>query len=336
MLPYILGPVVAAIIAFIGYRSKLPLWWLAGAVALIVGLTGISVAKRAHNDDVELIGARVVKKDMDRSPCVHTYSCNCTKVGKVTHCSTCRRHTTDYDYSVHFSSAAPETESCGDCSAPGWWTRANVGDAVAVPHHYQNYLKADPNNILIPARPADVQGTPIGRARLTATQDRFYADPIISDNVPVPVGLSNALRDWNADFGGRKQAYINLGLTTNPDPQYADLLAHEWGFGPKNALVFIVSVDGDTVRWARLVSFSAATSLHRWTRDELAGKPVTELVNLIGAQVLVDYERTPMATVSYLEKMTPVTLASTFMILLAQLFAAFLTVALGAHAKSIR
>lgn len=326
MLVYIVVIAVAGLIWFFAEREQMPVPVLLGGAALLAGFVGIYVAKRYHNADTELLGGRVVVKDYDMSSCSHSYSCNCKTTDKSRSCDTCYHHTFDYEYYVKVSGGLYHSASCGDCSSPRWWDVTNVGDPVVIPHSYQNYLLADPNSLLIPTRPQGVSGTDIPRDRLVATTHQIHGLPVIGDGVNVPAGMLDQLRVWNADHGAQKQAHINVVLTSNPDPQYADLLAHEWMLGPKNSVIFVIGVDPQVsqIRWGRLVTFSEDTELRRWVRDEISSIPVENLIDTLGDQVMKLHQRTPMATLEYLQKMTPVGILPTLLIAMGQVGIAFI------------
>ncbi len=135
-----------------------------------------------------------------------------------------------------------------------------------------------------------------------------------------PLQLVTAVKAWNSINGAKKQAYITLVLTTNSNPEYANLLAHTWYLGPKNGLTFVMSLNEGIIQWARLVSFSEDTSLHRWTADELTGYPLESAWELISEAVLQEHTRTPMKNYEYLKKNIRLSIPALFLIILFQVF----------------
>lgn len=313
---------VAAATGIILQLNKMPYTVAAVILSLVTGVIGVNVAKHQHNSDTQLLAGRVAVKNVDTSSCRHSHNCRCVrdKDGRET-CDTCYDHTFDYTYYVRLK-GVDETVSqeCGDCPPPSWWQRTNVGDAAAVPVSYQNFLLADDKNLLVPPQPAGVTGSMVSRDRLVTVEDRIHPKPVIAvDGTIAVAGLDDAVAEWNADHGSAKQTYLSIVLTRNPDPEYATWLAHTWKLGPKNSLVFILSINEGAIVWADVVTLAEDIELRRWTTHELDGVRIEDAFPLISEKVLKLHERTPMATLKYLEKSTSLGFGYLMMIALAQL-----------------
>lgn len=320
--------VVLAVAAVVGVLLKdNPHGMLAAIIAAVVGVIGVPMAKMAHNMDTQLLAGRVIAKEVDTTSCRHDYKCRCTKDrnGHET-CARCYEHLFDMDYYVRIKGADKVSTECGDCGPPSWWSATNIGDPVAVPDSYQNYLLSDPKSLYIPVRPVGVSGARIPRDALVQLNNRIHPQPLILDGVSPPSGLSRSIMEWNADHGASKQTYMSVVLTQNQDPQYAEVLAADWLLGPKNSLAYVIGVQGDAIAWGRAVTFSEDIELRRWVRESLPGVPVKEVFVHLSEQTLRSHERTPMATLKHLEKSTPVTLGWTLIIVLCQAIVAGVTV----------
>ncbi len=110
--------------------------------------------------------------------------------------------------------------------------------------------------------------------------------------------------DLNADLGGKKQVNIVVIATKETDPHYAEFVEHEWLYGKKNDLIFVLGApDGNTIEWARIVTISNVEMLKIRARDEMPGMKLTdagETLGYIRALVEEDFTRTPMAEYEYL------------------------------------
>lgn len=319
MIPYIIITVSTICILVFLLSQKNSFSIPLTAVAFFTGIAGIFIAKHSLMADTELWGGVVTTKDYSTSICNHTRTV-CSGSGKSKTCTTVRDHTRDYYFWIKTDQAGDWTAECGDCSPPSWWENTTIGDHVAIPHSYQNYLLADENSLARPPKPVGVSGHNIPRKSLVRTHNEIHGDPVISDGVDYSEELVTAVKAWNSINGAKKQAYITLVLTTNSNPEYANLLAHTWYLGPKNGLTFVMSLNEGIIQWARLVSFSEDTSLHRWTADELTGYPLESAWELISEAVLQEHTRTPMKNYEYLKKNIRLSIPALFLIILFQVF----------------
>lgn len=246
---------------------------------------GFMAAREAGMADQEVWSGRITKKDSGTQSCCHcrtecdtcsrsdgkggteTYQCNCREVCE---------HSRDYWWSLGVSTGDKVSvlECSGSSSTPSAWTNAYVGEPAVVGHYFRNYLKADPDSVLLQ------QSTVQGMAPAYPSVHGLY-----KINRAINLGTRMDAAQWSrmldevlADMGGRKQVNINVIATTNPDPAYAQLVERDWLYGKLNDVTFVLGApDGTNVEWAAVVTLPTGNSMLRVTgRDELIGSDLTD------------------------------------------------------------
>jgi hypothetical protein len=284
----------------------------AGMVLLLV--CGFSMARCGAMMDTEVWSGRIVEKPSGSQHCCHcrqecdtctdsegdTYDCNCREV-----CD----HFRDYWWALDISTGDRiSIDSCEPRKSrvPAAWTNAKIGEPAAVEHHYMNYLKADPESVLIQsADVSEATKADYGTPNYPRVHSFYRINRAINlgTNMSVPA-WNSGLMDLNADIGSEKQINVIVIATAESDPRYADHIEREWLYGKKNDLIFVLGApDGNTVKWARVVTISRVEMLKVKARDELAGTTLDnpdETIAQIGLLVLNHFERTPMAEFEYL------------------------------------
>ena len=285
----------------------------AAILAIMVG--GFFTAQYMGMLDTEVWGGVISSKDHGSEHCCHchqecdqcpdndddggTHSCNCREV--------CL-HPQDYWWSLRLSTG--DTVSIDSCepdeyNVPRAWTAAYVGEPAAAEHSYQNYLKADPGSVLRSARPEGLFFVP----NFPRVHDFYKVSSAINQGTRMPVEAWNRkLMEMNADMGSKKQVHAVIIATMEKDPEYATAVEVDWLFGPKNALIFVLGMDtdGETVKWARVVTISEVEMLKIRARDEMPGMKISD-VEAMGSYIrdltYKEFTRTPMETFDYMRAM---------------------------------
>jgi hypothetical protein len=274
------------------------------------------IARWQSLTDVEHLNGRVTGKDSGDEKCCHCrmvcdgYREVCTGTGKNRSCSNqCTGyheecdHSRDYWWRVNTSVGNITIDDCEPNSmrVPLAWTQAKMGEPASVEHTYTNYLKADPDSLLV----HEEHGAFLDKIpEYPRVHDFYKVDPIVSFDVPAPPGWQEALREINADFGARVQVDVTMVLTRVQDPMYAQALEARWLYGPKNSLNVVMGVKGDTVSWVRVVSISRVEALKVHLRDRIEGKKLgdPEVPKIIRQGVKTEFRRKPMHDFEYLAK----------------------------------
>lgn len=327
MLGLILVPILVGGVSFYFFRTITWKEFLLQLVSCCLFLFGsYKLASCAMLMDTEYLHGRITKKASGTEKCCHCRQV-CNSRDKKGNCTSYRevcQHGTDYWWSLRTTVG---TIGIRDCSAsrraPKIWKEAKVGEPATVASHYTNYLFADKESLVrhdvvkkfkgqIPAFPG--------------THTKYKRNSVVSSGPRIPAGWQEEFSEINADMGAKHQVDIVVLLTDARSPEYAQAVEGKWLYGPKNALTFVVSVEGDTIRWARAVTFSKVEDLKVAAREELRGKPLSVLPEVAPALVGMLWKRTPMSDYEYLEK--SMTLSTGWMVFL-YILAFFVSIAVS-------
>lgn len=267
-------------------------------------------AKYNSMESVEHWNGRITEKTHGTQGCCHcrqvcqtcrdskgnSYSCNC-----VTVCD----HAFDYWWALEVSTG--DRLSVRTCEpyamrVPRLWADAVIGEPASVPHSYTNYLKADPDSLLM--RSAEVRYLDM-LPDFPSVYDLYRVNKVVALGVPIDVAWQHGLMELNANLGWKKQVDITVVVTSVNDPAFADAVEHRWLYGPKNALIVVLGVpEGQrAIKWARVITISRVESLKIELRDRLTGMSLDDpdkAIALIGSLVEEKFARTPLEEFEYL------------------------------------
>lgn len=277
------------------------------AVSIIFVVGTWSYARYAAMQSTEHWNGRVTAKDSGTEHCCHSYECNCSTCSNSDgttyscNCSTCYRHSIDYWWAVDVSTGDKVSDTCvGHGSDPRWWSRAYVGEPVSIPHEYTNYLKADPESIMVhdfdPAMVESVPPFPEVHSRMRVRKVVRHGD------AHPPLAWDVALKELNADIGRMHQVDVTILVTSHKSPTFAFAVEAAWLYGPKNSLNIVMGTDGEKITWARVVTISDVEELKIELRDGLQGMSLRDpnIIPFIRKLVEQKFRRTPMAKYEYL------------------------------------
>ena len=282
-------------------------------VMVLIMILGVGIARSSVTADTEFLNGRVTNKLKERESCEHSYSCRCRDVsdsdGEGSHreCDTCYEHSYDVSWYVYTSINRTIRIARIDrqgVKEPERWTQAYIGEPIAVPNAWVNYVKASPDTIL----------------------RRHFVDEEISKVVPpYPIGydyyranrfitVGATVRDpnewlWlidqaNADLGAMKQVNI-IVIVTGLDSEFEYAIEDRWIGVKKNDMVVIIgSKQPPKIDWVRIMSWSTATDLKVELRDEIQaigtlGKR-DDIIASIRAHVTKQFVRRDMNEFKYL------------------------------------
>ncbi len=291
---------------------------LTTVTAVIVA--GFLITRHFGLSDIEHIHGRITAKQHGSQKCCHcrqvcdgyrsVKTCtardkrgNCTSHGTRRECTGYHEecdHYRDYWWSLQTTIGPISVDACEprESRVPLLWTNAFVGEPATLTHEYKNYLKADPESLVI----HDVKSK---YAASVPAYPQIYSlykvQPVISDGPQIPPAWLDAVRALNADLGAAKQVDVTLLLTRAEDPTYAQAVEAKWLYGPKNSVTVVLGVQEETVAWARVVTISRVERLKIDLRDGLQGRHLSEdIPGLIRASIQSQFHRTPMAEFEYL------------------------------------
>lgn len=251
------------------------------AIVMAAGLTTFvwNMGLSSKSDATEIINGAVTAKYRDEVSCSHSYDCNCwrDKDGHE-HCSTCYRHSEDYDWIVVGTVGKLEidrVDSQGE-DMPPRFAAVRVGEPMAKEHHYDNWVRAADRSLFAanPALAASYEG------KLPAypgnVYDLYRIDRLVADGIVIMDAAQ-----WNADIsqalidlGPRKQANLIVVITRDASPDYADALRAHWQGANKNDVVAVIGAPAfPAIAWARAFS---------WTKDELVNIGIRDRLQELG------------------------------------------------------
>lgn len=272
-----LVPVIIGCIGLFWSKGRITIkefFTLEGAV-FVVMLVGFLIARWGDTYDMEIWSGRIVDKKKVWVSCEHSYECNCSTDDEGNRsCQTCYEHFNDWDWRIYTSNGETITIDRVDRRGsyePPRWTKAYKGEATAVAHSFENYIKANPDTIL----------------RRTNAVERFknlvpaYPNKVYDYyrvNRFVEAGMREGhIRDWvwllrelNADLGKKKQVNVIVVAVKTGDSSYRFALEEAWLGGKKNDLVIILGVPNyPEISWAHVMSWSRSEDLKVELRDAI-------------------------------------------------------------------
>jgi hypothetical protein len=166
-----------------------------------------------------------------------------------------------------------------------------------VNHSYTNYLLADPDSLWVHGEMARFSAS---IPEYPQVHNHYQLNHIVG--LSAPPSLVTAMREMNADLGATNQVDVTLVLTGEADPTFAQALEAKWLYGPKNSISIVMGVQGDTIRWVRVVTFSKVEKLKVRLRDQLQGLSLSDsqVPDLIRSEIQKGFKRTRMADFEYL------------------------------------
>jgi hypothetical protein len=311
----------------------------------LLPLLALSIFGCGQQKDTEMWFGKVAAKDYDKSSCSHDYCCaeSCSTStdanGNETETCVCTATCYDHDYDYYWGfkydwdldgsadrfsyDGDPENDgwfagmegrsltlqSCGDCSLRGnnkrVWNETRIGDSVAVPHTFDNYLLVDEDSLHLNV--ANYQPTvPVPSYPQGHDFHRFNSAVNVGTQMDA-AGWNSFLAKKNTSLGHKMQVHMMVVATTDQNPQYAAALEEAWKLGKKNNAIFVFGVDNEGfIQWSSLVSFSGVEMMRIRVRDDFPGLHInaSETRDLVLSTTVEHYERDPMADKEYLMRNT--------------------------------
>jgi hypothetical protein len=236
-----------------------------GLVALIMTF-GLSIAYWSRTDDVEIWDGAVSSKARVEVSCEHSYECNCyyttdSKGNSTRHCSTCYEHPYDVDWDVYSDIGKSISIARVDRQGlvmPQRWGAVYKGEPFAFQHHYTNYIKANPDSVLL-GQKGDLKKFGKIIPAYPRIYDYYKVNHILNEGVPnIDEGTWNwLLSQADKTLGPSKQLNLIVVMVPTDDPSYVYAFKDVWVGGKKNdAIILIGSTDGHTIAWADVVSWT--------------------------------------------------------------------------------
>lgn len=298
----LLIPLVISGVAFFALRATIT--WkeflLQVGVSVATVAIGWQVAKWGSIQATEHLNGRILEKVEDTQSCCHCHQ-ECASTDSKGNCTSYREvcsHSYDYYWDLKTTVGTIGIEDCsGSSTPPRVWVNAKVGEPASTTHLYSNYLLADPDSLFV----HDTMGKFEKQIpEYPEIRDHYKLDHVVGP--VIPDGWQDAVREINADIGHSNQVDLTLVTTYSKEPTFAQALEAKWLYGPKNSLNIVMGIDGDTIRWVRVVTFSRVEMLKVRLRDQLQGLKVSDpkVLEVVRSEVSTGFRRTAMAEFEYL------------------------------------
>lgn len=287
-----------------------------GVFVVVVGWFG---GRHLQTLDYEVLNGQVTRKASEHVSCDHSYSCNCRQTcsgtGKNRSCSqtcdTCYEHSYDVNWDLFTSVGTLKIDRIDKQGIwePPRFSRAKVGDPVALSHGFTNYVKAAPDSLFNTAveKSALMQFDKLVPPYPGNIYDYHYINRVLTQGVSVPDAA-----EWNRDLamrlrslGPTKQVNAIIVFTSQKDPQYATALRAAWLGGKKNDVIVVLGTPAyPAIEWVRVVSWTDEELFKVQLRDELSELKTadrTAVLDLMEKHIVTQYKRKHMKDFEFLQ-----------------------------------
>lgn len=298
----LLVPVLISGVAFLVLKATISWKEFLLMLGLGVGMTliGWQIAKWGSLRSNEHLNGRVTHKEDGTQHCCHCRDV-CDAHDKKGNCTSSHEdcdHITDYYWTLNTTVGDVSIENCsGSNDPPSIWVNAKIGEPASVDHGYNNYLLADPDSLWVHAHMDRFEA---GIPDYPQISRKYQVNHVVG--LSAPASLISAMSEMNADLGASNQVDITIALTAERDPSFAQALEAKWLYGPKNSLNIVMGIQGDTISWVRVVTFSKVEMLKVRLRDQLQGLALNDpkVPAIIRNEIGGGFKRTHMADFEYL------------------------------------
>lgn len=316
----LIAPVVLSVVLKVMYGREYDLLELAACIAVSSALTAgvYLLGQWSQTADTEILNGEITGKTSERVSCEHSYSCNCHEVCSgsgnsrscSTVCSTCYEHAYDIDWLLKNTAASDievERVDRRGLLQPPRFTRAKIGDPVAVASTYTNYIKGAPESLFNHAKGMQQSFDGLIPGYPKSVYDYHYVDRVLAGGITVP-----DIAQWNADLanmlrklGPSKQVNVVVVMVKSDDPSYEYALQRAWLGGKKNDVVVMLGApEYPKLSWVRVMSWTDKELFKVELRDDLARLDVidrTKVLPIIASHIQSSFVRKPMADFEYLK-----------------------------------
>jgi hypothetical protein len=251
--------------------------WLLQTGILAVILSGVFfMAQAGQTSDMHIANGQIVDKYKDRVSCSHSYQCRCSTDSKGHKtCSTCYRHSFDYDWVLETSVGniiIDRVNSQGTIE-PKRFTQAQIGSPVALGKSWTNYVKASPHSLFHTTTDLDVYAQSVPEYPATISDYHYNTQRVMtigkamqSENMEIwNNDLAHQLKKVGQDVAGN----IILIFTDIPSPAFSSAIENKWLRGKYNDTVVVVGVEEDKIMWANAFGWGKNPLLYITLRDEI-------------------------------------------------------------------
>jgi hypothetical protein len=293
-------------------------------VQVIVAVISAVICYYVSTSDTEVWNGVVVDKQQVRVSCSHSYSCNCRQscsgFGKNrscrTVCSTCYEHFNDWDWRVFTSNKESITINRVDRRGsyePPRFSSVVIGEPTAVTHTYENYIKAAPDTLfrhqgLVEKYEQHIPDYPI------KIYDYYRLNRLTIVNSAVVENIDS----WNEDLsrissklGATHQVNVVVVVVNNLPKEFYYAIEQAWIGAKKNDVVLVIGVNGQTIKWAEVMTWTTNELFKIKLRDQVIDVGTMDrktIIDALSTTIPKYYKRKSMEDFEYLKSsITPTT-----------------------------
>lgn len=272
------------------------------------------VSNKFH--DIEILNGIVQSKKQVKVSCDHNYKCMCYESCQdlnghkscTEYCSTCYEHDYDYNWNVYTTLGIIPIHRIDrqGVKQPERFRMVEIGEAVALHHEYDNYVKASQATLFktfgdyekyekeLPNYPDQVY-------------DYYRVERFVTTNFSVDnfVDFSQRLNMLNGRIGHLKQVNVIVVMTQNRNHDWFYALREKWVGAKKNDVVVVVNVDNALKPiWVDVMSWTDSKILNITIRDDIMNLQhinPDSLMNIIESRIVLHYVRKPFKDFEYLK-----------------------------------
>lgn len=256
---------------------------------LVVGT--LMATSYSNGFDTQILNGMVIGKERDLVSCSHSYSCNCRTSCSgsgssrtcSTVCSTCYRHTHDYDWLVKTTVGTIEIDRIDSQGAkePPRWTRVAIGEFAAKESSYFNYIKASPFSVF----DKSVVGGDVEVPSYPEVFDYYRVNRVIDFGSKFKADknrLNGLLNEGLKTLGEKKKVNVVVVFHSGDVSFENAVEAKMYGGKINDVMVLLNASEDGTINRVRVVSWSKNDLVKVTIRDEILDMKVVDVEKMAG------------------------------------------------------
>lgn len=277
-------------------------------ISCLIAITVYNSSLYAEMIDVQVLSGQVNSKERKVVGCEHDYKCHCTthttysngKATTSTKCQTCYEHSYDVSWIVksnieNFKISRIDRQGLIE---PPRYTKAYIGEPVAITNSYTNYVKGAKNSLFNMNQYKDLSNLPEYPSHI---YDYYKINRVIDLTGKVDTEpYNNAIAEMLKVLGSSKQ--VNVVLVFDKEYQNSLKLKAKFLGGKKNDIVIVVG--GEDLNWVNVFSWSKNEMLNVKLKDDLMALGALNSKNfmeVVETNIKTHYVRREMKEFEYLK-----------------------------------
>lgn len=226
-----------------------------------------TIYKNSKVKDTQIFNGEVLKKEIKRVSCSHSYQCMCvTQPNGPRICQTCYRHAYDLDYIVYTSVGdikIKRIDSRG-INVPPRFEQVKIGEPASLEYNYKNYLLSSKDTLFLD----DYQSIKEKYSHYTnipypRTRDYYRINRVVDlmnsrESRKVSKEINDYLNDELKTLGKSHQLNIVVYITREDEDFFYHIINSING-GKQNDVILVLGLDKN-VKYIKSTSFAKGTN----------------------------------------------------------------------------